>query len=407
MSIRQRTLLFIGLTIAVLIAILLVFSQSILTNSYIALETDSVRQNLQRVRNAFNNEIDVINALTRDWTNWDTAYEFGNDGNQDFIESELDDDIIGNIGMNAVIFINTIREPLYAAVYNVEEGASQPMSDSMYAPLSMLMLDESLPPTEVVSGYFVLDGQPFIVSTKPLLPSRAEPPASGALLFGRTLDAEKIAQLNASLDLSFELFVVNENLPADIATAQSLIASGVPSVIVPVDDTTINGYLLIESLNESPDLAVRLTLPRDVYQQGQATIRAFFLFLVVTALLGSILIMMLIERTVLARLGQLSDQVESITAHNFTAARVQIAGKDELGKLAQDINDLLLRIDTADKTLGTSMKTIEQQTAQIRRTRELLSSTLDQVADAFKRGAHPDEINDYLIFARKQMQEHE
>lgn len=405
MSIRQRTLIVIGVATAAFIALLLAFSQYLLNNSYVALETSIVTQDMQGVRNAFASEIGVINALTNDWSNWDSAYAFGRGEAPEFIESELNDDIISNIDMSVVVLIDSARKPLYAVRYDSSADTTVPLDDASYQAFAALMLDESLPPTEIVSGYIVVEGQPFLVSTKPLLPSRPEPPASGALLFARALNAERIASLNKALELTFELFVASADMPADVAAAYERLSAGATNVIVPLNNAQLNAYLALSSLNGSPDLVLRLSIPRTTYQQGQATLGAFLLFITVSAVIAGALLMVMLERGVLQRIRQLSDQVSAVTAHNFTAARLKLEGNDELGKLANDINDLLRRIDEANKTISTSLKTIDERTTQLRRTRELLMTTIAQLDDAFQRGAHPDELRDYLIFAQKQVQD--
>jgi len=94
MTLRKKTLVIIGATLISLIVALYVFSQVIFLNSFVRLEEDSVRRNVQRALNALNDEIARIHATDRDWAHWTDAYNFVDDLNDNFREGNTHDGIL-------------------------------------------------------------------------------------------------------------------------------------------------------------------------------------------------------------------------------------------------------------------------------------------------------------------------
>src|SRR5690349_11064029 len=100
MSLRIKTLLILGGVLAALFAVLYVLSQRVLADSYADLEEQAVAQNVQRLRYSLDDELDSLGRAVRDWSQWDDTYQFIEDGNQAFIDDNMGDVFLVNLGVN-------------------------------------------------------------------------------------------------------------------------------------------------------------------------------------------------------------------------------------------------------------------------------------------------------------------
>jgi sensor domain CHASE-containing protein len=72
-----------------MIAMLLVFSKTIVKKGFDNVESRDAHQNVGRVRDAFEMQIDNVGVKIVDWSVWDDAYKYMKDGNKAFEDSSL------------------------------------------------------------------------------------------------------------------------------------------------------------------------------------------------------------------------------------------------------------------------------------------------------------------------------
>ena len=91
MSMTTRMLIFILATFAALIAVIFTASKLIITNSFSNLEKNDTEQNTQRAVNALSASMDSLDKLNYNWSQWDDCYNFAQDHNQGFLDSNAGD----------------------------------------------------------------------------------------------------------------------------------------------------------------------------------------------------------------------------------------------------------------------------------------------------------------------------
>jgi len=104
MDLRAKTFLIIGLTLLGGIALIVLFSFTLLTESYSRFEEDNTRQNVINGLKVLSNEKDQIYSLTGDWSRWDETYLFVQDKNENYIIKNLNYASISNLGVDLLIF---------------------------------------------------------------------------------------------------------------------------------------------------------------------------------------------------------------------------------------------------------------------------------------------------------------
>lgn len=355
MNLREKTLIIIGITLAGLVAILYAASQFIIMGSFMELEEQNTRQNVERVLNALSNDLDNMDCLAYDWAAWDDTYTFIEDRNPDYIESNLVDSTFSTIGVNLMFFVHASGEVVLAKNVDLEEEVEVPFPEGFLEHLSInnFLIDHS-DVNSSIAGLLLLPEGPLLTASHPIITSNDEGPIRGTLIMGCFLDAEKIEQFAEMTDLSIIVYQVEDGpLWLDFPKPP---LSEAPIVVQPTDEKTITGYALLTDIYKTPALVLQVDIPRNIYKEGLSSMQYFMAWLLVTGVVFGVVIIVILENQVLSRLMHLSESVSSIAAHDNLSARVSVKGKDELSNLAEQINQMIETVEKSHKSLQNSIK---------------------------------------------------
>ena len=86
MALRVRTLLLIGVTLLVLLAVLYTVSSTLLLRSLAGAETQNAHQVLRGCLGVYHQTVDQFNDRFADWSAWDDTYAFIEDANKAYIK---------------------------------------------------------------------------------------------------------------------------------------------------------------------------------------------------------------------------------------------------------------------------------------------------------------------------------
>jgi sensor domain CHASE-containing protein/signal transduction histidine kinase len=353
MKLRNRTLIGIGLTVALLIAGLYIISRIIVLDGFAKLEEENVQQNLNHVLSTIRNNIDALGALAFDWAAWDDSYEFIEDVNQDYIDSNLVDETFPNTRLNFILYVSADGDLVYGKGYDLQNEQPIPIPDSLLEHTTKdTLLTRHADVDSVVKGIMMLEEGPLIVASRPILTSEEEGPIRGALIMARYLDDAEIELLSESTLIPFTATSF-EKVPEILS--KPLSAEGA-MLVRRLHTDTVAGYTRLDDIYGEPALILEIQTARDIYQQGERSIYYFMLSLLGAGLIFSMVTLLILERPLLARLTHLNADVERIGATGDLSKRVPISGRDELSSLARSINSMLTRLEAAQ---------IEHQQAEI------------------------------------------
>ncbi len=353
-TLRTKTLLVIGVTLAGLIILLYVTGSVIWLDSFAKLEEQTTRQNVERAANALADNLSTLNSITGDYAEWDDTYAFAEDRNPAYPEAIFYDDGLVDLHINVVLIFNAAGELIFAKHIDLQTGQEAPFPPALRAHLTpdnpLLQHPDT---TSQVVGLIMLPDGPILISSRPILTSLDEGPIRGSLIMGRFLNGAEVHRLSGlvNLSLTFQHFEATK-LVDDFVTAREALTQGEPIFVQPLSDRTVAGYTLLKDIYEQPALILRVDLPRSVYAQGQASFRYFAFSLVALGLVVGLLVLWLLERLVLSRLARLNREVSRIGAEGNLSARVTARGQDELANLAGNINQTLATLERTQHELA-------------------------------------------------------
>lgn len=405
MTLRKRTLLILGVTLAGLMATLYASSSTILSSGYAEVEERDTTQNVQRVLDALSEKIAGLDKTTGDYAGWDETYAFIEDGNADYIKSNLSDSTFAQNELNLMVFVHASGRVVYSKAFDLQGGREIPLPQGLG---EHLLADSPIAhhsDTESrVVGIVLLPEGPMLVASRPILTSAYLGPVRGALIMGRYLDVVLNDQLAAVTHLSVVVKpIADPQLPTDYQTILPTLSDASPIRVRPLSAESIAGYTLLKDIYGKPALVLRVDTPRSVYEQGQRSLLYVFGSLVAVSLIFALLILYLLEKSVLSRLTRLTraaSRVDTDLAGHAAANRsdelsamADAESGDEIGALAyafdittrrlrELITNLEARVESRTAQLSASAD-VGRAVTSILDPQQLLREVVNLIADRF------------------------
>jgi PAS domain S-box-containing protein len=386
MSIRKKILIIIAAAVFSLILVLYLTSESLLLKSYNDLEERNAAQNIERIKLALSSDIDDLRTTNTDWAHWNDTYNFIKDGNKEYIDSNLNSDSFNYLKINFILFLDVDGHIVLTKALDYKTEAFAPADNLVWHLLAggnLLCHSE----TDEFSGIVALPEGNFIISSQPILTNSGKGPVRGTLIMGRYLNLE-IEKLSKIIQLPIVAQEINEsNNFSDFVAIKSSILKDRSISIKSLTKESISSYALLRDVYGKPSIILRVEMPREIYRQGQITIYYFLLFILIFGITFAAVILILLNKAVLSRLANLGLTVSNIGLTGDLSMRVPAEGRDELSRLADDINVMLTRLAQSEGKLRKSEQRyraiVEDQTELI--CRFIPDGVLTFVNDAFCR----------------------
>lgn len=292
MTSRVKTWLTVSSTLTILFSLLYASLRIILLTSFADLEDKDVRRNVHRVLNAITTETDNLSATTHDWASWDDTYAFLSDQNQDYIESNLLDGTFVTLRLNLMLFIDTSGQIVFGKAFDLENEVTIPLMPGIEEHL--IELQHQVERAGTVGGIIRFPQATMLVAAAPILTSQDAGPPRGTAIFGRELAASWVQELADSVRLELSI--------QEAAGAPSASESEPSTIVVqPLSQAVVAGYIATSDIHGKPALLIRVSMPRDIYQRGQTTLKYFGIILAGIGVLFGLVALILLEKNIQAR----------------------------------------------------------------------------------------------------------
>jgi len=322
-------------------------------SGYEELEQRDTERNVQRVLRALSNEVGNLDAITYDWAAWNDTYEFVEDANVEYMDSNLVDGTFTDLRISVMLFVNNDGVIVKGKAVDLESEEEVPVPQSLLAHVSPGdLLLRHLDTESKVTGMVSLADNPMLVASRPILTSEDEGPIRGTLIMGRYLDDAQLEHLAEMTHLALALHPFDDpQMPPDFASAISSFSEGEAVAVQTLASDSVAGYSLLNDIYGEPAVVLRAEMPRDIYAQGRDSMLYYVLALVATGLVFGAVILFILEKSILSRLSHLSSDVEKIGSSGDLAQRVSVPGRDELSSLGGRINDMLGSLQASQQAL--------------------------------------------------------
>jgi PAS domain S-box-containing protein len=193
-----------------------------------------------------------------------------------------------------------------------------------------------------LAGVLDLPGGPALVDSRPILASDGSGPAAGSMIMGHLLDAAEIQHLGDLTLMPVEAQpLASATLSPDFRVAADAISKGTPNFVRPLDSQSLAAYQVLNDIYGRPAVIIRVLLPRTIYEQGHTSLVQFLLLLIAAGFVFGAVTLYLLERVVISRIANLTENITQIGASGDLSARLDVPGHDELAFLGVAINGML------------------------------------------------------------------
>lgn len=343
MTIRNKTLFSISLTLLGLLAVISFASSFILNSNLSGVEEHNTRENVARVRDALMQTLSAMDTTTTSWAQWDDTCQYLRDKNRAYYDENLTPETITTMKSNIIVFINDKNQIVFGTDHDLKGVKNLPLNPEVKAfitPTSPLLHHSS--PQSTHMGILETPNHLVLVVTRPIVNNAGKGAIHGTLLTGIYLSAEEIKKLSQVTHLPLTLHRVSSPpLPPDFQKARAQISATKATWVQPLNSNFVAGYSFLPDIFGKSDLLLRVDVRRDIFRQGQLGIRNVIAAIILSGLAFGAVTLLLLEGLVLSRVSRLSEEVGTISRERDFGRRVSQAGKDELSRLSTDVNGML------------------------------------------------------------------
>ncbi len=346
MTLRTKTLLIIGLTLLGLVIILFFAGQHIVMKTAEELELNQTHDSLALARASLDAALDDLGTLNSDYAGWDDTYEFIENANPDYIQSNLVDSTFDDIHINLMLFLDRNDKIVFAKAFNWHSHREIPVPTEMRQVAKLFpSLITFQQPGDQHAGVVLLSDWPMLVTSRPILTSEKRGPIRGTLIMGRYLDkqAEEQLALRTLLPLSIERSDMPD-MPEIYRNALTSAHTG-SDYTAAIDQHRFSGFTVIKDVRDEPAVIMRIDLPRTIYERSRRILQLFTLALVICGVVFGTVTLMLLERVVLRRMSRLSNAVQQLASKGDPSHRLPVRGTDEIAKLTVELNKSLAALE--------------------------------------------------------------
>ncbi len=342
-TLRRRIYGLVLPVMVVAMAVTLVCSAVISLQGFSRIETDQAQEQAQRLAAMVRSELGELDADVVDYSAWDDTCRFVGGEDPGYPERNLVDSLYESFRLNLVVILDTSNQVIWGQGFDLTSGQGEAVPDSLLGHLaagSPLLTHET--PESAVSGSLMLDSQPWLVASRPIVDSNGEGPIRGTLIMGRVIDQRYVSELGTRLQQDLSIYPPSGGQhPEEEVVISSLLSSGQPAVATSSDGKSLTAYVAIDDLGGGPSLVLQTETPRLLYEQGRTSAVTLGILLAGTLAIFGLILALILERSVLQPLGGLAHDVRSLRLGQLTGVRVGKKASRELACVAEEINDLV------------------------------------------------------------------
>lgn len=347
MSLRTRVFLIVAPSV-VLVTLLVFFVLSYqMMAGYEQIETRDMSSHVSSAVATFRRQ--AITELCRgDWSYWDDVYEFVDNLNEEFVDTNISPQSFADVRIDTMIFVDASSQVVFTRSYDPATSAEQPVAPDLVDALKpgSVFLQHAEPyPESYVWGLIPVGESVYSVGSRPILTSGYEGPVRGSLIMARRVTDDQIKELGDQLRLECKVYSPAAGLPPDIApiVEQTAVSTEDESgaIVSRKSEDRIAGYAVLKDIAGNAALVLEIETPRHIYLQAKTARQGFALSFIAIGVFMLAGLIVVLELIIVSRLRALGTRVREIRTGGDWSARIAVKGHDELSGLAKDVNTLI------------------------------------------------------------------
>lgn len=345
MSLKKKTILMVCAVFFISGALNLLVQQFAIMPSFHELERDNAIDNMGRVLETINRELQTLGTSASDWAYWDDLYHYAAGEKADFLETTLNQSALENAKVNLMNVYDPAGKLLWGRSLDLESG--KPLN---FGGLSTQALPANSPlgnlpeATSEVSGFFRTSQAPLMLAAKHILTNERTGPANGIFALGRLFDESAIKRMADQIRLQLAISVIPDG--EAVADWRPVSGLGVPHspILLKEDPETLTASTIVADIHGRPLLRVSFTMPMDISARGESAVLVANVSIGAAGLLVMALLLFMLHRTILNPLAQLTGHSRRLGETDDLFNPLAYNRKDEIGVLANAFDQMIARL---------------------------------------------------------------
>ena len=313
----------------------LVGVRHIVQDSFSRLEAEHAAREGERAKRVFNQQVQSLSVTTQDYAYWMDAVDYAHGKQAAFLTDNFGADNMGYLRISEVLVFDASASVRGTLKLDGAGGLTE-LADERIEPLrslALLVLEGQDPKAVLQTLRVVEGGLEIVIAAAVRDPGVLEGAAQGVMVTVRRFDEAEILRLADVLMMPARLTFEEPGHDGQAFHVQRINAD--------LDDL----HAVLEDHQGRPVAELVLGLDHRLQEQGALLNWQGMMAVALTALMASLLLVLILDRFLLKRLQRLCSDIDLITRDGPTAAPpVLVQGNDEISSLARGVNQLLQRV---------------------------------------------------------------
>jgi diguanylate cyclase (GGDEF)-like protein len=302
-------------------------------------DSDSLWQYMQ-------SEIQNEESQVEDWAIWDDSYSFVQNKNDTYIQKNINEQSVGAINQNLMIYFDKQCNPVYNVYYDEENNKISAIPGSLLQALRVIV-SEGAPYNKLESFFYHDTDGYYNIALSPITDSLGKEPADGYLLMGNKFNMQEITKMDNIAGAAVIYSPLNDldgSLVEKIVT-QPILSNGLQVLSKPESNSLMDTYIMPPVDSIGSPMVVIFSKPRAIYQNGlKQLLLTMFLFLATFVAIILVLIWAL-NKHITNPISRMMKAIAGLHLSSEKIGRLPVKGSDELAELGGTINQMIDKVE--------------------------------------------------------------
>jgi len=337
-------------------------TRSVLLGEFGHLEMSDMNSTMQQLKLMIAREtLRSLNSSVGDLSPWSELYKYAHGNNPQFPTEKLGPMVLENLELDFVAIYGPDGKLLHVACRDTDVDNLFKKSGLLVAPWGVWKDPDGENTHQ--SGFSLIEDHLVAVSIYPILKSDRSGPPAGRVVGGKFLNDGTWSFFNNLFSATVNFRTLNNRHITEVSGREIVDLLNSQQIVVQRSGPDqITGYILVEGMDGAPIGVVSLSQSRPLYT---ASVHASRMLLLTLALAGGVLVILMwvvLDVTILARIHWLIAKLESEKRSGRLPVQINFKGNDELATLAASIEDLALKLQNSQSQYR---DVVEDQTEMI------------------------------------------
>ena len=327
-DVRIRTKLMIAVAVNIIVFVGVIFFgvRPYFIEKSMEQDRQMVERRIASVTETLVNRKSTLERTLVDWAVWNDTYTFVQNQNDKYINSNISEETLENLGVQAMVFLNRTGEVEYSTFRQEDSPLSKASQQTIISDITKRLR----PNLELQDGVYDSEYGPILYASHPILRSDSSGPAQGTLVMLEFVDVDFLADLSAQTKIQLTI------QPAQYSETKMTLQNDGTEVVVPLD-----------TVFQTTDFEVSFIVEPTHYQNTISMLRLGMFALLVLGLGLFLSLLWTIHHVVIRRLIEIVDELKQITLERDSRLRLSRDkhSRDEIEQMAMSMNEVLSALE--------------------------------------------------------------